>query len=375
MNAPRRVLIVGAGIAGLTLSIALARRGIVAEIVEVKPAWNIYGVGIILQSNGIRALDAIGLADAALALGYPYSVSRQCDEQGVFFSDRPKPNVAGERFPSSSGTMRRALHELLLTTAQGLGVRPRLSVTVHEMRQEDDLVQVSLTDGSSAQYDLVVGADGVRSPTRQRLFGERWQPRFTGQSCWRVAAPRPEDVQGAHMYHGRNRLAGLIPVSQEQMYLLLLTEEPGNPRMPPGELHRLFRERLEGFGSHVGRIRETINDPAAVVYSPLEPILVPPPWSQGRVVLIGDAVHAPTPHLAQGASMAFEDAIVLTEELFESDDPIQAKIERFVERRYERCKLIVNSSVAMGEGQMRPQPGQDLVLYSMRALEALRSPI
>ena len=375
MTAPRRVLIIGAGIAGLTLSIALARRGVVADIVEVKPAWNIYGVGIILQSNGIRALDAIGLADAALALGFAYSVSRQCDEQGVFFTDRPKPNVAGERFPSSSGTMRRALHELLLAAAQELGVRPKLGITVGEMHQENDHVQVVLTDGSNAQYDLVVGADGVRSPTRQRLFGERWQPRYTGQSCWRVAATRPEDVQGAHMYHGKGRLAGLIPVSHERMYLLLLTEEPGNPWMPPDQLHLLLRERLEGFGSHVGRVRETIDDPAAVIYSPLEPILVPPPWSQGRVVLIGDAVHAPTPHLAQGASMAFEDAIVLSEELLGSEDPMDAKLERFVQRRYERCKLIVESSVAIGEGQMRRRPGPDLVSYSLKALEALRAPI
>ena len=73
--------------------------------------------------------------------------------------------------------------------------------------------------------------------------------------------------------------------------------------------------------------------------------------------------------------MAFEDAIVLSEELLGSEDPMDAKLERFVQRRYERCKLIVESSVAIGEGQMRRRPGPDLVSYSLKALEALRAPI
>jgi 2-polyprenyl-6-methoxyphenol hydroxylase-like FAD-dependent oxidoreductase len=370
-----RILIVGGGMAGLTLSIALARKGIVADLVEVKPSWSVYGVGIIVQSNGIRALDRLGLADRCVASGFPYSVSRQCDANGVPFQDRPKPNVSGDRFPSSCGMMRRTLHEILCDEARTLGVTPRLATTVSSLTETSHGVSVSFSDGTQAVYDLVVGADGAYSKIRALVFGEQHRPQYTGQSCWRVALPRPPEVEGAHMYHGTRKWAGLIPVDREQMYLLLLTEEPGNPWMPAESLHVLLRDRLAGFGGRVGAAREMLASPKAVVYSPLEPILMPPPWSKGRVVLIGDAAHAPTPHLAQGASMAFEDAVVLTELLCERDGSIPHTLERFTERRHARCRLIVESSVAIGEIQMRPKPGDDLIALSFRVLEELRAPI
>jgi len=375
LNAGSRVLIVGGGIAGLTLSIALARRGVTAQIVEIKPEWSVYGVGIILQSNGIRALDSLGLAERFVAAGFPYSVSRQFDMQGVPFRDRPKPNVSGERFPSSCGVLRRTLLELLLGEVRQLGIDARLGRSVQSLAQIGQRVAVVFTDGTTGEFDLVVGADGVNSSLRRMLFGDAQRPQYTGQSCWRFTAPRHESVEGAHLYHGTSgRVAGLVPVNREKMYLLMLSEEPGNPRMPQGELHHLLRDRLEGFGGVVGAVRETIDDPSEVVYSPLEPIMMPPPWSMGNVVLIGDAVHAPTPHLAQGASMAFEDAVVLTEEL-QRNDTVDAALGCFVARRHPRCREIVEASVRVGVGQMKRESPDELISHTARALEALRAPI
>lgn len=374
MALPGSALIVGGGIAGLTLSIALRRMGVPVEIAEIKSEWKVYGVGIILQSNGIRALDTLGLAERCMAAGFPYSVSRQCNRRGEPFYDRPKPNVSGDRFASSCGMLRRALHEILCEEARRLGVAVRLGTSVSAFAQDEAGVDVGFTDGTRGNFDLVVGADGVNSGIRRLLFGEQHQPRYTGQSCWRFTAPRHPDVEGAHLYHGDGKVAGLVPVSQEQMYLLLLTEEPGNPRMPGDQLHRLLRERLQGFGGVVGDIRETINDPGEVVYSPLEPIMMPPPWSRGRVILMGDAVHAPTPHLAQGASMAIEDAIVLAQELAQSNAVADA-LTRFATRRHARCREIVDASVRVGEGQMKRESSDELIRHTVRALEALRTPI
>jgi 2-polyprenyl-6-methoxyphenol hydroxylase-like FAD-dependent oxidoreductase len=369
------VLIVGGGIAGLTLSIALARQGVKAQIVEIKPEWSVYGVGIILQSNGIRALDALGLAERCVAAGFPYSVSRQFNMQGEPFLDRPKPNVSGDKFPSSCGVLRRKLLELLLGEVTRLAIGVRLGVSVKALAQNGQRVSVEFTDGSAGDFDLVVGADGVNSSLRRMLFGDALRPQYTGQSCWRLTAPRHASVEGAHLYHGKNgRVAGLVPVNRENMYLLLLSEEPGNPRMPQDQLHRLLRDRLDGFGGVVGAVRETIDDPREVVYSPLEPIMMPPPWSQGSVVLIGDAVHAPTPHLAQGASMAFEDAVVLTEEL-QRNETVDAALSRFVARRHPRCREIVEASVRVGAGQMQRESPDELISHTVRALEALRAPI
>ena len=375
-----RVLVVGAGIAGLSTAIALGRRGIRAHLVERSTSWEVYGVGIILQSNAIRALDALALADACLAEGFAYSVSTHCDREGKPFRERPKPNVGDSRFPSSIGIQRRALHRILSTKALELGARVELGCTLQAVNESTSGTDVTLSDGRREQYDLVVGADGSGSATRRMLFDDRVAPAFTGQGCWRFTTARAPQVDRAIFQHGEKSLAGVIPVSREQMYLLLLTAEPGNPWFAPQNLERELAARLEGYGGLVGELARSLPDGDAIVYRPLEPMLLPPPWSRGRVVLIGDAAHSTTPHLAQGASMAFEDAVVLDEELSRSGADVVGALERFTHRRFDRCHRIVGASIQMGRWQLQKWSGEsdpdaDPIQLSAQVLEELRAPI
>ena len=186
------------------------------------------------------------------------------------------------------------------------------------------------------------------------VFGDIYKPRFSGQGCWRFTTEKPPEMDYSATFYGPNK-AGLIPLTHTSMYMFLTTTEPGNPWMPEDRLHELMRERLHGHSGFAAEIRDRIRRPEDVVYKPLETMLVPPPWYRGRVLLIGDAAHTTTPHHAQGAAMAVEDAVVLSE-LLAQDDDMPAVLEQFMARRWERCKLVVEASLQVGEWELNPTP-------------------
>ncbi len=352
----RNALVVGGGIGGLTAALALMREGIAVEIVEINPAWSVYGVGIIQPSNMLRALAQIGLAERCLALGFGFLGWRIHDANGNQLAEVPNENVAGPGYPPINGIARTALHTILTEAVRAQKTLVRLGVTVAEWSDQGENVQARFTDGSTGRYDLIIGADGAHSATRARLFGETLQPQLTGQSVWRYNFKRPRDLRWGCLYYGAKTKAGLVPLSDELMYLLLVTMEPGNPRMHGDHLHLLLRDRLQEYGGPIAELREQITDPHAVVYRPMETLLVPPPWHRGRVVLIGDAAHAGTPHLAQGAAMAIEDAVLLAEFLGKPGDLTQA-LERFALRRLSRCKLVMEVGLQLGAWEMAEWSG------------------
>jgi len=243
------------------------------------------------------------------------------------------------------------LHDILATKVREAGVSVRLGLKLEGFVQDADGVDVDFSDGSTQRYDLVVGADGIQSTLRSRLFPDAPGPRFTGQGCWRVVAPRPERVDRAEMYFGGPVKIGLNPISQDQMYMFILEHVPENPRFSDEQLVSRVRSLMEPFGGSVPAVRESITDPAQVNYRPLEWLLLPDPWYKGRVVLIGDAAHATTPHMASGAGLAAEDGLTLAEEIARHDD-VAAALRAFMDRRFERARLVVENSVRIGEIEM-----------------------
>ena len=218
-------------------------------------------------------------------------------------------------------------------------------------------MDVRFSDGSAERYDIVIGADGVYSQTRQMILPDAEKPEFTGQGVWRYNFPRPADLDALHVYNGPIGV-GLVPMSAEQMYLFATSPEPGNPHYAKDELAASMRAKLANTAPQIQALASQITDDEGVVYRPLEAMMVHGPWSKGRVVLLGDAVHATTPHLGQGAGMAIEDAIVLAEELGKTDSP-QAAFAAYRDRRYERCRYIVEKSLAICHGQIGKGPPVD----------------
>lgn len=374
MNAVKKVLIVGGGIGGLCAAIALRRQAIEVDLVELKTQWTVYGVGIIQQSNVVREMAKLGVLDGYLDAAYAFEDVTINTTAGEQLARIPGQRLAGPEYPANVGISRLALHQVLSETTIALGASIRLGLSVQSLEQVDEGVDVLLTDGSRDCYDLVVGADGLYSRIRGLLFGEQYRPRFTGQSVWRYNFPRAAGIDHLATFQGPAGNAGLVPLGRDQMYLFVTSHEPANPRMDAVTLATQMRQRLNGFTGLIGELREQILDSDQVVYKPLEVVFVSEPWYRGRVVLIGDAVHATTPHLGQGAGMAIEDAVVLGEELV-AEGSVEQQLERFMARRYERCKFISESSVLAGDKEMTHDSGFDRIGLVRRMLEVTAEPI
>jgi 2-polyprenyl-6-methoxyphenol hydroxylase-like FAD-dependent oxidoreductase len=260
---------------------------------------------------------------------------------------------AGE--PSAGGIMRPVLHGILSRVTRSEGVGVRLGVTATGLQENAAAVAVSFSDGVQAEYDLVIAADGVNSSMRERVFPGAPKPKFSGQSVYRIVVERPAGLDGSRFFPLGDRVLGCSLVSATHMYMFLLLPMPGNPRIAPQDQPQHLYDNLAGWGGFVPQIREQIlHSPVreTVNYRPLEPVLQPAPWHKGRVLLIGDAAHATTPHMASGAGMAVEDGLVIAEEVGRGGD-LPAVFARYMQRRYQRCRTVVENSVRLGEMELR----------------------
>lgn len=350
------VLVVGGGIGGLSAAIALGRDGHRVTVIERDPDWSVYGVGIIQQANVIRAMDQLGVLDDFLDAASGFDAVEIFAPDGTKVARVPTPRLV-EGGPANVGIGRPALQRVLADSARAAGAQVRLGLTVDTLDDDGERVRVGFSDGSSDSFDLVVGADGVNSQIRGMILPGAERPTFTGQAVWRYNFPRPEGLDALQVYNGPTGV-GLVPMSEKLMYLYATTPEPGNPRYPREGLAAAMRSKLSGCAPAIRALGEQIVDDEGVVYRPLEGMLVTGPWHKGRVVLLGDAVHATTPHLGQGAGMAIEDGIVLAEELGRHDD-MERALRAYRARRFNRCAYIVKASLAICHGQLGKGPPVD----------------
>ena len=368
----QRILVIGGGIGGLTAAIALRNRGDTVEVVERDPNWSVYGVGIIQQANVVRAMAQLDLLDDYLSAGVGFDAVEVFLPNGHRVARVPSPRLVEDR-PANVGIGRPALHKVLGDRTRSSGATVRLGVTPTELADDGEGVTVTFSDGTSARYDLVIGADGAYSQTRGRILPDAPRPEFTGQAVWRYNLPRLPDMDALQVYNGPNGV-GLVPTSATTMYLFVTTAEPDNPFYGVDGLAAKMRAKLADAAPAIRELADTITDDAGVVYRPLEALLVDGPWHRGRVVLLGDAVHATTPHLGQGAGMAIEDAIVLAEELDRHDD-FERVLTAYRERRFDRCAYIVRSSLAICHGQIGHGPAVDNAAATKAMFDVVAQPI
>ncbi|MGW1225283.1 FAD-dependent monooxygenase [Streptomyces sp. NPDC001515] len=345
MATPLRVLIHGGGIGGLTLATALGRRGHTVEVVELREELDALGVGIIQPSNALHVMREIGALDACLEAGFEWDVLTIADPAGNTVAAIPQPRMGDA--PSNNGIPRPALAQVLGAAATGAGAKIRFGTTITDLTDDGEGVDVTLSDGSSGRWDLVVGFDGIGSPLRTRLYGDRYAPQYSGFANWRVTVPRQEQVRGVVMATaGQAAKALLTPITDELMYLGSVFAEAEDFRPDPERAHEQLKERLPMFSGPIAEALEQVTGPEGVVYSRISQVTVEEPWHVGRVVLAGDAAHACTPHIAQGAAMAVEDAQVLAESL-DAEQDLATALDVWEARRRPRAMWVQAMSRAV----------------------------
>jgi 2-polyprenyl-6-methoxyphenol hydroxylase-like FAD-dependent oxidoreductase len=364
---------VGGGVGGMAAAIRLRDAGVAVDLIDSDPNWGVYGTGVTLSVLTLRALGDLGLSKEIMAAGHCYDDLILCTKDGHVIQKMSSPRLFSPEMPAEGGILRPVLHAIMKEKVLALGTQVSTGTTVETLADKGSHVDVVFSNGNTGSYDLVIGADGLFSKIRGKVFPDAPKPKFTGQACWRAVFDIPQGWECGRMYLSEGTKIGFTLCSPDKMYMYLLEHVPENPRRKNEELPGLLRSLMEGFGDAPGALRETISAETPIIYRPLESILLTDTWSKGRVVLLGDAVHATTPHLASGAGAAVEDAIVLGDELV-SGASIEQALANYNARRIPRASLVVNNSLKIGELEMTGRPMQEQAALMGASMKAIAAP-
>src|SRR3954453_8506610 len=378
MSAVNNVLVVGAGLAGAGTAIHLASRGVAVDLLEIKPEVAALGSGITLQGNALRELKSLGVWDQVRAQGYAFDTTgiRAPDPNGTVVAEVADAKTGGPDLPAVMGMPRPELARILVDRATEVGVKVRFGTTFTELAQDGSAdgeggVDVTFSDGSTGRYDVVVGADGVRSWTR-RALGINLETKPVGMGIWRAFGPRPATVTRTDLYYGGpSYIAGYCPTGEDSLYAYIVEDAQDRSALSPEEQRATMKQLSQAYHGPWDEIRETLTDPSRVNYTWFETHVLDVPWNRGRVVLIGDAAHTCPPTVAQGGAMALEDAVVLAGLLAERDALDQDLWDAFHARRFERARTVVDASNQLAQWQLDHVEGD--VPGLMRSTAALTS--
>jgi 2-polyprenyl-6-methoxyphenol hydroxylase-like FAD-dependent oxidoreductase len=372
-NSVRKALVVGGGIGGMAVAVRLRETDVKVDLVDLDPQWRVYGAGITITGPTLRAYRALGMLEAIKAEGAITNGSRMFRYDGTLLRDLDEPALE-EGLPATGGILRPALHKIMQQRVRSSQVSVRLGVTVERLINDGSGVEVTFSDQQTGRYDLVIGADGIFSQARKLAFPHMRPTTFTGQGCWRITSRRPPGFDRGEFYLGHRNPAGITACGADAVYLWVLTEDLEHRRIPEDQMHDKLRQHIADFGGNVAWLRENMTRDTWINYRPLEAALQPLPWHSGRIVLLGDACHATTPHLASGAGMAVESAIVLADELASSTRTMEQSLQAYESRRFARCKDVVETSIAVGALQLQGGSPEKVGQMIGAALHRLAAP-
>ena len=327
----------------------MAQAGVLVDLVDKQVDVTALGSGITLQGNALRALRTLGVWEQVDKHGYSYDSLglRAPDPNGTLVAELAEMRTGGPDLPATAGMYRPDLARILMDRVVELGVRPRSGVAPLSLVQDATGVDVAFTDGTASRYDLVIGADGVRSWTRQAI-GIEVQTVPTGMGIWRVFTDRPASVVRTDLYYGGpSYIAGYCPTGPDTLYAYVVEKARVRSSTSPEERLTIIRELAAAYHGPWDEIRDSISDPAVVNYPWFESHVAPAPWNRGRMVVIGDAAHVCPPTLAQGGAQALEDAVVLTELLTNRATVDDNLWNEFMDRRFDRAAEVVEASLQL----------------------------
>ena len=326
-----KVLIVGGGIGGLSVARELSLRSLEVTVLEKAPKLNPVGAGIIMNPNAMRVLEKNGLADEVRRDSWPYFTRETRDQHGRLLATRDYRPLydAGKLAPGCLVHRAHLLDVLYRSLPAG---------TVHFNR-------TGKAEDSSG-YDLVIGADGIHSQIRKDLFGDV-PARYMGYRSHRLTMENVADARCFTEYLGRGQRIGLVPIGGKRLYVWTTYNAPEEEQAAPD----LPRQFAQFTAPELQRLFRALPPPESIITTEIEELWADT-WFLKNVVLLGDAAHAITPNIGQGAGMAMEDAAVLAEELA-GNGKIEDALGNYARRRKPRVETVMRISREVGDDGQR----------------------
>jgi FAD-dependent urate hydroxylase len=364
-----KVVIIGAGIGGLTAGIALKQAGYEVEIYDRVRELRPVGAGISLWSNGVKVLNRLGLGQEMAKIGGQMDNMQYRAKTGELLNDidlLPLIETVGQRpYPVA-----RAELQQLLQTAYSDKIN--LDHRCIGIEQDQTSATAIFENGQRATGDLVIAADGIRSILRDIVLGREIQPTYAGYINWNGLVPVSPDLAPSNswvIYVGEHKRASMMPVSGNRFYFFfdvpLPKETPADPDCYQAEL----KQHFQGWAEPVQQLIERL-DPATTARPPIHDIRPLERYVQGRVALLGDAAHATCPDLGQGGCQALEDCYVLMQYLLTTNISVEYALKRYEQDRQQRANPVVEKARQRAEIIHGKDPNVTEKWYQQLAQEA-----
>jgi FAD-dependent urate hydroxylase len=365
-----KVIIVGAGMGGLTAAIALRQAGYLVEVFDRVPALLPAGAGVSLWSNGVKVLDRLGLGPALAAAGgrmQRICYRSQSGDMLTDFSLSPLIEAVGERpYPVTRTDLQRLLLGALNQPVQ-------LGAECVRVEQRADSATAIFSDGRRALGDLVVAADGTRSVLREHVLGHKVERRYVGYVNWNGLVSAGAGLPAADTWTtfvGEHKRAALMPVGGERFYFFFDVPLPESEALaaPAQPVRDELRRHFAGWAEPVQELIARL-DPGHTNRIPIHDVDPLPALVRGRVALLGDAAHSSPPDLGQGGCQAMEDAWMLAQLLLTNNLGVPDALQRYERARRQRTAEIVLRARKRSEMTHGHDPAKTLAWYEELARE------
>ena len=339
-----KAVIAGGGIGGLTTAIALEKLGHEVEVYEAAPEFKSVGAGLGLAANAVKAFDHLGLKDEVLAAGQLLPSAKLLTKKGAVITRVDSLKISAKYGVDNFAIHRADLHAVLLKNLKKTKlVTGKKAETCSEVASG---VEVKFTDGTSASGDFLIAADGIHSQIRKQ-FLPKSAPRYAGYTCWRAVVPQPKQpIELPSETWGEGARFGIVPLKDDRIYWFACL----NARQHDLSVRNFKKGNLLWhFDDFHAPVAELIQSAAQedIIWGDIIDLAPIDKFAFGKVLLVGDAGHATTPNLGQGACQAIEDAAFLYSTL-QGSGSIEEKFRRFETIRKPRTKKIVENSWRIG---------------------------